>query len=642
MSSESLLSARVPAVSVSAVLAAVGLVLSVAGCGNSKPAGGGDGGNGDGGTQVARSLLILHTNDLHSHFMGQAPERDYTPASIDDDLTTGGVARLASAIGSAKATAAAGGTPVLLLDAGDFMMGTLFELLAVSQAPELRFMQAAGYDATTIGNHELDWTPRGLAGILSSAVAADVTVPILASNMTFSQSSSDDDDLQALADAGVIKAKLIKSFPPVDDGTTKAGRELKIGFFGLLGRDAQQVTPQAAPLSFEPIAAAAARMVNELRNDDKVDLVIALSHSGINSAGEGEDAVLARTVPGIDLIISGHTHDSLEDPKVIGNTVIVTAGSYGRYLGHLNLTVTPADVLGGRPTVVVAGYTLQNIDDKVPGDSATQAQIDGMIAALDGELASSNLSYRKVVAKTGSDLGLPPFAEAPLGNLVTDAYRTIGGALQPTEPPQIAVEANGQLRAPILKGTTGDIWFADLFRVTPLGIGPDGIPGAPLVTFYLNAKDIRSGLELGAAPGLISNDYFLQLSGVKVEYDMSKVAFGRVSSLKLVTGTTEQTLDITNTTQCYKIIATNFVAGLLGVVESSTNRALSVAAKDKDCVTRIDPTTRFVDADPVAPGIQELKQWQATLKYVSAFPPLAGVPTVPVTYATPQGRIVKK
>ena len=192
---------------------------------------------------------------------------------------------------------------MLLLDAGDFMMGTLFELLATTASPELAMMHALGYDATTIGNHELDWTPHGLAGILQAAVTNDVTFPILSSNMKFSAADPGDDELAALASAGVIQPKLVKMVGG-----------LKVGFFGLLGANAAQVTPQAAPLTFDPIDVAAARMVKELRETDQVDLVIALSHSGIDHDGQGEDAVLAAKVPGIDIIISGHTHETLAQP----------------------------------------------------------------------------------------------------------------------------------------------------------------------------------------------------------------------------------------------------------------------------------------------------------------------------------------
>jgi len=609
-------------------IAFLSAVLQAAACGSNGNS------NGDGGPDAGtpQKLLILHTNDIHSHLMGFAPEADYTPASPNDDDTQGGMARVAAAIGAAKAAAAGDGTPVLLLDAGDFMMGTLFEFLATQASPELALMHALGYDATTIGNHELDWTPHGLAGILGAARTNDVTFPILASNMNFSDSDPGDDELKALADAGVIQPKLVKMVGG-----------LKVGFFGLLGANAAQVTPQAAPLTFDAIDVAAARMVDDLRGNDKVDLVVALSHSGIDHNGQGEDAVLASKVPGIDIIISGHTHETLEQPARVGKTIIVTAGAYTGFLGELAVTVTPSGTPGGQATVAIDNYTLRPIDDKIAGDPSTQAAVDGYIGGLDAALMSSGLAYKAVVASTAADLSLPSRQEAPVGNLVTDAYRTITTALQPTDPPVIAVDANGALRAPIIAGTTGKIWFEDLFRVTPLGIGPDQIPGYSLVTFYLNAKDIRSGLELGGAPEVVPGEFFLQVSGLKVVYDMSRPLFGRVTSLKLVTPSGEQALDVTDTTTCYKVVTISYVAGLLGAVESLTSKLLKVQAKDKDCVTPVDPTTRFVDADPTKPDVQELKHWQAVLKYVTGLPDATGdgIPDIPAPYASPQGRIVQ-
>jgi 5'-nucleotidase / UDP-sugar diphosphatase len=279
----------------------------------------------------------------------------------------------------------------------------------------------------------------------------------------------------------------------------------------------------------------------------------------------------------------------------------------------------------------------------IMGDPTTQGAVDAFIGGLDTSLASSGLAYKKVLASTAADLPLPSRQEAPVGNLVTDAYRAISGALQPTDPPVFAVDANGALRAPILAGKTGKIWFADLFRVTPLGIGPDQVPGYSLVTFYLNAKDIRSGLELGGAPEIVPGDFFLQVSGLKVTYDMSKPVFGRVTSVKLAAPGGDQALDLNDTTTCYKVVTISYVAGLLGAVEALTSKLLKVQAKDKDCMTLVDPTTRFVDADPTKDGVQELKAWQATLKYVTALPDANGdgIPDIPPPYAAPQGRIVQ-
>lgn len=590
-------------------------------------------GAGGEGAGTPQKLVILHTNDLHSHLMGFGPEKDYTPLTTGDDATVGGAARLAAAITGARSRADKAKAASLLLDAGDFMMGTLFELLGTTAAPELTFMQMMGYDAITLGNHEFDWTPTGLAGILAAAKAQGVTIPIVASNTQFSAEDDSDDALAALAAAGAIRSKLVR---------TVGG--LKVGIFGLLGADAAQVTPMAAPVTFEAIGTAAARMVKELREEDGVDLVIALSHSGIYSDGHGEDRELAKAVPGIDLIVSGHTHDSLSAPVHEGDTLIVTAGSYSRFLGELTLSVTPAATPGGKATVEVDSYALHTVDDSVSGAAQVQTAVDAYVDGIDSALADAGLGYRNVVATTEGDLAFPEYAEAPVGNLVADAYRAVCSELEPDDPPVIGFDANGQIRASIDAGTTGEVWFADLFRVVPLGIGPDQKPGFPLVTYYLNASDIASGLELGAAGAALSNDYFLQVSGLKVEYDPEKPLFGRVTKVSLVTSDGEEELDPSDADTCYKVVSTSYVAGLLGVVEDFTAGLLAVRAKDDDCKTLVDPTTRYVDADPKTKGTQELKQWQALLGYVSAFPDTDddGIPNIPAAYGSVQGRIVER
>src|SRR5215471_4558325 len=274
------------------------------------------------------------------------------------------------------------------------MMGSLFELLGTTAAGELHVMQMLGYDATTIGNHELDWGPAGLAAILKAAASVGANVPIVASNMNFDPGDPGDDALSQIAASGAIQHKLIKTVG-----------NIKVGIFGLLGQDAADVTPQKAPLTFDAIAPAATAMVAELRNVDKVDLVIVLSHSGIDSNGAGEDAALAAAVPGID--------------------VIVTAGAYGENLGELRLTVTKASKPGDPATVAVDGYELVPIDDHLAGDSFIQDVIGGLVLGVDTALAPANLRYAEVVAQTAVDIPFPSLAEAPIGNLVTDAYRAV-------------------------------------------------------------------------------------------------------------------------------------------------------------------------------------------------------------------------
>jgi len=577
----------------------------------------------------AQRLVLLHTNDIHSHMEGHGPETDYTPATTHDDATVGGMARLATVLSEARRRAARNHTPVALVDAGDFMMGTLFSWLGTSQAIELGTMQTLGYDAVTVGNHELDWTPDGLAAILAAARARGVSLPVVASNMVFDAAAPGDDALAQLAAAGVIAQKVVKSFGG-----------LKVGFFGLLGKNAADVTPQAKPLTFTPIATAAQRLVTELREKDQVDLVVALSHSGISSEGTGEDADLAAAVHGIDVIVSGHTHDVLTQPKKVGDTWIVTAGAYGEHVGELRLVVTP----GVRRHVQVEGYRLIDVDDSFRGDPLVTASFEAAISSIDGLLAPAGLAYRATLAETAFDLPRARRAESQLGDFVTDAFLAITAAVNPQAPAAVAVEANGSLRATLSRGKTGAIWLADLYRTESLGIGPDGRPGYPLVAFNITPAELRAGFELDAADEVVDDDVFLQVSGLAVTFDRTRPLFGRVTSLTLTPpGGPPVPLSPTDATHCVRVVTTLYVANLLGFVGQATGGALTVVPKQDDCKTAItDLAASRVDADPTTPEIQELKQWQALVGYVTGLPDANGngLGDVPAAYAAPQQRLV--
>jgi 5'-nucleotidase len=226
--------------------------------------------------------------------------------------------------------------------------------------------------------------------------------------------------------------------------------------------------------------------------------------------------------------------------------------------------------------------------------------------------------------------------ETAIGDLVTDGYRAVVSAVTPAEPALVAIDANGGIRTGIAKGQTGVMIFADLFRVLPLGIGPDQRPGYPLVSFYVNGADLRAGMEFGAAPDATGTiDTILQVSGLEVHLDITRPPFQRVKSINV--GSTP--VNLTDTTTCFKVTTTLAVANLFGLVAQVTGGVFSVKPKQQDCSTLItDLTTRIVRTGPGATA-PELKAWQALIGYVTALPPDNGVPTVPPFYMAPQGRI---
>ena len=155
-----------------------------------------------------KTFTILHTNDMHASFIGMGPASDYTPFTLNDDTTRGGYARLAGLIAKRKEARKAQG-PVLVLDAGDYSMGTAFSAATRETGGELRLMGRMGYDATTFGNHEFDLGPDGLGKSISVAAKAGRVPAVLASNTSFAASDATLADLQRLAKEGVVRRYLV-------------------------------------------------------------------------------------------------------------------------------------------------------------------------------------------------------------------------------------------------------------------------------------------------------------------------------------------------------------------------------------------------------------------------------------------------
>ena len=249
----------------------------------------------------ARRFTILHTNDLHSHLQGVSPELDYSPLEPGNDATVGGWSRLATAI---EAERLARRNPVLALDAGDFLMGSLFHLVAREQGLELGLLKAMGYDAVSLGNHEFDLMPDGLARILSAAAERGALPPVLFASAVFDLQNPKDDTLERVFASGLVQRYRV---------IEKEG--VRFGLFAVMGKDAAEVSPFASPVSFRDPVETAAELVALLREQEKADVVICLSHSGLSKdPDKSEDVLLARQVPGIDVIVSGHTHTRLRGP----------------------------------------------------------------------------------------------------------------------------------------------------------------------------------------------------------------------------------------------------------------------------------------------------------------------------------------
>jgi 5'-nucleotidase/UDP-sugar diphosphatase len=577
-----------------------------------------------------KSLTIIHTNDLHSHLLGHSPNKDYSPGELGNDQTLGGWARIAAVIRSEKEKR---NNPVLLLDAGDFLMGTLFHLVSREEAIELGLMKEMGYDATTLGNHEFDFGPDGLARVLNAAARKGKIPLILCANAIFSEEDERDDSLKEVFDRGIVRPYAVL----VRDG-------IRIGLFGLIGQDAAQKAPFASPLKFEDFRLSARRMVLRLKEKEKVDLVIGLSHSGLFSdKGRSEDEILAEEVPGIDIIVSGHTHTKLPKPivKESTGTIIVQAWAYGRHVGVLDLAV-------GDGGVRLKNYRAIEVNDTIMGDAKIDEAIGSYIEVINQKvLKELDLTFQQTIAETDFDLRIGA-RESNLGNMVADALRWYLNRLEDGRSERVGVtmQSNGLIRTNILRGKTGLIGVSDLFRVNPLGIGMDGTPGYPLVSSYLYASEIKKLLEVPATiVPLKGNEYFLHFSGIKVKYNPYRMLFDRVTEILIEDKNGEfRPLDLSaSNKELYRVTSNLYNASFIKIIGSLTHNILNITPKDKNGNPLTELAEALVDGDKELPGLQELKDWKALMEYVRSFDDTDGdgVPEIPERYRGIEGRMVR-
>jgi 5'-nucleotidase / UDP-sugar diphosphatase len=576
-----------------------------------------------------RTFTILHTNDMHSSLIGMGPAADYTPFALNDDTTRGGYARLAGLIAKRK-DACKGQGPVLVLDAGDYSMGTAFGAASRETGGELQLMSRMDYDATTFGNHEFDLGPDGLGKSIGVAAKAGRVPAVLASNTNFTKDDATLADLQRLAGDGVIRRYVV---------IERVG--IRFGIFGLLGKEAQFYTGGAGAATFSDAIETGKEMVKVLRETEKVDVVIALSHGGLEKGADGrfsdgDDVRLAKEVPGIDVVIGGHSHTELKEAIIVnGRTPVVQTGKESQNLGELVITLD-----GDKLTV--ASYRLYAIDDTIAGDRATADEIERLKKAVTGAVfASRGYSIDQPLAIAPRDLP-NTFTDIAgstlLANLCTDAFRKATEA-------DIGFSANGLMRAGLARGKTGVQTVYDVFAVAPLGAGVvDTTAGSALVTGYFNGQELKHLLEFllvdsPAHPG----EYFPRSSGMRFRYDPSRPKFDVVTAIEL--GDLDRgyrAIDISGKDErLYSLTCPLYLGLILTAIPKYTKGKLPLVAKNKEGQPlksrvealddpRIDtpyllPPPGTTDKGSVATGagkgaVSEIKEWQAIMDHLRNLP----------------------
>ena len=503
---------------------------------------------------------ILFTHDLHSHFL---------PAVSEDGGEYGGYARLMTAIREQRAI----DPNAILVDGGDFAMGSLFQTAYPTAALELRMMGAMGYDATTFGNHEYDYLSSGLTAMLYAAKNSGERVPaILEAN--FLPPEDAQEVWEAYEDYGVEPYMLLER-----GGVVYA-------LIGLSGYDCRDCAPSSGMVLEDP-AAAAQRTVDEavsagVEQYGREPVVVLLSHSGTED-GVGEDYELAQAVTGIDLIISGHSHSTHHEPIVVGDTWIVSAGCYGKNLGVVKLTVSGGDVQ-------FTGYELIPIDETVEDDPEIAALVERYKAEVEnGYLASYGMSFDQVLVENPyefDDSGdvKRTAHESTLGNLFSDAYRW---AVEEAtgETVDIALTAAGVVRETI---PIGPVRVSDVFNAASLGVGTEG----ELISIFVTGADLMNVLEVDASVYPLMHSAQLFLSGIEYRFNTNRMIFNKVDYAMLRRN--DGTLEAIDPEKLYRVVTGTYAGQMLGNVEATSMGLLTI-------------TPRYADGSPI-PTDQLLEQ----------------------------------
>lgn len=424
-------------------------------------------------------ITVLHVNDSHSHLDATGPK------DVNLDGTLGGISKAATVIGMVRAVE----PNVLLLHAGDFCVGELFYNKYFG-VPELQIMKQLGFDAMAVGNHEFDFGPEVLSGVLAEGFAGG-SFPVVSANLDMS------------------------GYPVLENWITpsviKNVNGVKVGIFGMTIPDPMN-NPSPVIVS-EDLAPIAMQTITDLRTSG-ADIIIMLSHLGIMY-----DQLIASNVPGIDFIVGGHDHYVFQQPVVVTNpsgksTRIVQAGENYKYVGKLKFTFDNG-------IITYNNYEVLPVDANIPPVPEIQGVVDYLKAGIVEQYGDV---YHTVLGTSVNELykdQIPtsPFKDTPLGNLITDAYRDKTNT-------QASITANGLISEKIYQGA---IVGADVFRAASYGFDEETGLGFKLATFDIQGAELLKGLEIGLSQIEVNEDYFLQVSGMRFDYNLNKPVGHRIN-----------------------------------------------------------------------------------------------------------------
>ncbi|WP_291758106.1 5'-nucleotidase C-terminal domain-containing protein [Lysinibacillus sp. UBA5990] len=441
----------------------------------------------------AFTLSVLHVNDTHAR-ANELP-------------------KLATAVKEQRETK----KNVLTLHAGDAFSGTLYFNEFHGQA-DLALLNEIGFDAMVFGNHEFDLgsSPEGHQALADFVKGAKF--PFVDANTDF---SADDKFTGLFTD-------LVSSEPEngkIYSGIVKEIDGEKVGIFGLTTEETLDIA-SPGKVKFTNYIEEAKKAVAAFEGMG-VNKIIALTHIGYNdNPNVDNDILLAKNVPGIDIIVGGHDHTKLDEPFVVDTntvgeakdaTLIVQANEYVKYLGTLDVT------FDGKGVVTEYGGELIDLG-KVTEDTALVKLLAPYKAKID------EVNNKEIGVKITEELANPRATETnlesvrsnetALGNIITDGM--LAKAQKYTDKTVVmALQNGGGIRAAI---PAGNITVGQVITVLPFG--------NTLALMDATGAELKAAFEVSLKNAPKENGGFLHIGGAKLQYDSSKEAGSRVVSIE--------------------------------------------------------------------------------------------------------------
>ena len=561
------------------------------------------------GEPEGRRIRILFTGDMHDCYM---PVRSEVDGRLREH---GGAARMKTLIDLYSNDA------TLVVDCGDFSMGTLLGTGYATDAYEMRLMGAMGIDVTTFGDREWDFGAEGVSDMLLAADACGSRIPqLVASSLSYEGTLSEERQL--------IRDRWEEDL--IRDYAIFQVNGLKAAVFGILGPDAA-ARSSAGGQEWIDYKTAARDMVQRLQAEEKPDLIICLSHSGTDGDGQsGEDMDLIREVSGIDVVISGHSHTAYKAAVTENGAILGSCGECNAYLGMMDLTA-------GSGGVTLDGYQLIPCDAWVPEDPFVAGLVERFeYGVTRNYLENYGYTFEEPICHSNFDMislreMYDTHQEYTTGNMIADSYLYEAKKHGITDI-DVALVGLGTIRGSVY---AGDLTAADAFAICSMGVGSDGSAGHPLVCAYLSGEELKLLTELDASMGPTVPAIKMSYAGLNYRFNTKRIPLDRVTTVGL--SRSGGMLELLESDMLYKICCNLYAANMLKTLNGMTGNFLSITPKDGSG----NPIEHFEDCILRDEEGREIKEWVALADYWTSFRTGdSGLPEIPLMYSEPQSRKV--